>query len=117
MNIKTRRYDVVSYLETDRDMAGYLEVVMEDSDPVLTRLALGNIARAKGIRDISKQTGIPLKELLRAFCTDDAPKSSTVKKLVQALGAKRASEPVASVEPKTVTGVNWDAKKAKRKAL
>ena len=88
MKTKFRRYDVVSYLETDEDLVGYVNAVLEDPTPDLVRLALNNIARAVGLRAIAKQTGIDIKELKRAFLTDDVPSPKTIAKVIRGLGGK-----------------------------
>ena len=43
---KTRPYDMAEYLETEEDMAAYLQAALEDGDPRVVVLALGDIARA-----------------------------------------------------------------------
>ncbi len=86
--MKTKRWDVVEHLKTDEDMAGYLEAVFEDGEPALIAAALGDIARAKGMREISKKTGIGRERLIRAFSPDGKPEFTTVLKIVRALGLK-----------------------------
>jgi len=55
MTIETRPHDTAEYLKTKDDIAGYLEAVLEDGDPDLLKLALGNIARTP----IAKDAGLP----------------------------------------------------------
>ena len=88
MGLKTTRWDAADGLETDEDMALFLEIILEDPIPEVVRGALGAIARAKGIQLISKETGIGLKQLQRAFLRDDIPNPKTVKKLLKALRPK-----------------------------
>ena len=117
MSLKLTRWDPAESLNTDRDMAGYLEAIMEDpTPPELVRSALGDIARAMGIREISKQTGIDLKELKRAFLTDDVPDLKTVSKLIRALSPKAPSVPRETRMGKTVTRVRPNVKRTKSKA-
>lgn len=111
MSIKLTRWDAAEYLETTDDMAEYLDAVLIDTTPELTRMALQAIARAIGIREISKQTGIDLNELKRAFLTDLEPDSKTVQKLLRALNSHA---PAVSRRPKTVSTRN--VKRTKRKA-
>lgn len=47
--LKTRVWDAAENLETEEDMAAYLEAALEDGDPALIGAALGDIARAKGV--------------------------------------------------------------------
>lgn len=54
---KTSPLDISKYLEDEADMIAYLQAVLEENDPALLRLALGDIAKAKGMSDIAKQIG------------------------------------------------------------
>jgi probable addiction module antidote protein len=45
---ETHPWDPAEHLETDEDMAVYLEAALEDGDPALVAAALGDIARARG---------------------------------------------------------------------
>lgn len=47
---KTRPWDAAEHLETEADMAAYLEAVLEDGDPALVAAALGDIAHAEESR-------------------------------------------------------------------
>lgn len=51
----TRPWDVVEHLETEEDMAAYLEAALEESDPVLVAVVLGDIARAKELTQIDRE--------------------------------------------------------------
>ncbi|MEM6597071.1 MAG: addiction module antidote protein, partial [Cyanobacteria bacterium P01_C01_bin.69] len=56
-HIKTCLWNVENYLETKEDMAAYLEVALEAGDPALIAVAMGDIARAKGMTQIARETG------------------------------------------------------------
>ena len=58
VKLKAKPWDVVDHLKTERDIAGYLEAAFEDGDPTLIAAALGDVARAKGMMEISRQTGV-----------------------------------------------------------
>ena len=47
--IKLRRWDVIDHWESDEDIVGYMEAVLEDGLPELMAAALVDIARAKGL--------------------------------------------------------------------
>jgi probable addiction module antidote protein len=53
---KTRPWDAAEHLETEEDMAIYLEAALEDGDPALGAASLGDIARAKGMSEIARET-------------------------------------------------------------
>ena len=55
---KTRSWDVAEHLETEEDMAAYLQAALEDGDFALVSAVLGDIARAKGMAQIARKTGL-----------------------------------------------------------
>jgi len=85
---KTKPYDSVEYLETTEDMAAYLEAALEDGDPRVIVHALGNIARARGMSQIARDTGLGRESLYKALSPEGNPEFATVLKVVQALGIK-----------------------------
>jgi probable addiction module antidote protein len=50
MTLKTTRWDSAEYLQTDEDIAAYLDAALEEDDPALVTYALGVITRAKDLR-------------------------------------------------------------------
>ena len=85
---KTKRWDPAEHLETEEDMAAYLEAALEDGDPVLVAAALGDIARAKGMSQIARETGLGRESLYKALSPDGNPEFSTIMKVVRALGLR-----------------------------
>ncbi len=83
---KTRPWDVAEHLETEEDMALYLEAALEEGDPALVAAALGDIARAKGMAQISRKTGLGRESLYKALSSEGNPEFATVLKVVRALG-------------------------------
>jgi probable addiction module antidote protein len=81
-------FDVVDYLKTDADIAEYLTVVLEDGDPALFVAAIGDIARAKGMTDIAKKSGVTRESLYRALKIEARPRFETVTRVIHALGMK-----------------------------
>jgi len=82
------KFDVVDYLKTDKDIAEYLTVVLEDGDPALFVAAIGDIARAKGMSDVSKKSGVTRESLYRSLKIEARPRFETVTKVIHALGMK-----------------------------
>lgn len=85
---KTVPWDVADHLETEADMAVYLEAALEDGDPALVAAALGDIARAKGMSTLARKTGMGRESLYKALSSDGNPELGTVLKVVRALGLK-----------------------------
>ncbi|MBM4047001.1 MAG: putative addiction module antidote protein [Planctomycetes bacterium] len=90
---KTRPYDAAEYLETEADMAAYLQAALEEGDPALVVHALGNIARARGMSQIARDTGLRRERLCKALSSEGNPEFATVLKIVKALGIKLHAEP------------------------
>ncbi len=89
------RYDTADYLENEEDMALYFEACLEDDpgDGSLVRVALGNIARARGMSQLARETGITRESLYRALSADGNPEFGTVMKVIKALGLKLHAQP------------------------
>lgn len=83
-----KKFDVVDYLKTEKDIATYLSAVLEDGDPALFVAAIGDIARAKGMTEIAKKSGVTRESLYRALKVEARPRFETVTRVVQALGMK-----------------------------
>ena len=90
---KTRLYDAAEYLETVEDMAAYLEAALEDGEPTVVVKALGTIARARGMSQIARDTGLGRESLYKALSAEGNPEFATVMKVVRALGLKLRAEP------------------------
>jgi len=84
--IKTRPWDAVEHLETEEDIAAYLEAVLEDGDPALVSAALGDIARARGMTEIARESGLGRESLYKALSPEGNPEFATVMKVLRALG-------------------------------
>jgi len=88
--IKLRKWDSAEHLKTEEDMKLYLEVCMEEAgdDAAFIAKALGNIARAKGMSQLAKDTGLGRESLYKALSGEGNPSFGTVLKIMRALGIK-----------------------------
>jgi probable addiction module antidote protein len=86
--IKTRRWDIQEHLKTEEDMRLYLEACFEEAgdDPAFIAAALGDVARARGMTDLSRTTGIGRDSLYKALSGEGNPSFGTVLKVIHALG-------------------------------
>lgn len=82
---ETYPWDVAEHLETEADMAAYLEAVLEEGDPALITVALSDIARARGVAQIAHETGLDRESLHKALSAEGNPESATVLKAARAL--------------------------------
>jgi len=88
MTVELTKWDSAAHLKTKEDVAAYLEAVFEDGDSTLITHALGVVARAEGMTEVAKQTGLTRASLYKALSGDGNPEFSTVLKVVHALGLK-----------------------------
>lgn len=85
---RTRPWDAAEYLESEEDMAAYLEAALEEGDASLVAAALGDIARAKGMSRIAEETGLGRESLYKALSAEGNPEFATVLKVVRSLGLR-----------------------------
>jgi len=83
-----RGRDTCAVRGVTEDMAAYLEAALDEGDPSLIAAALGDIARAKGMTAIARDTGLGRESLYKALSTEGNPEFATVLKVVRALGLK-----------------------------
>jgi probable addiction module antidote protein len=89
---ETRPWDAAEHLNTAADMAAYLEAALEDGDPTLITAVLGDIARAKGMAQLARDTGLGRESLYKALSAEGNPEFATVLKVIRALGLKLHAE-------------------------
>ncbi len=92
--VKLRKWDSAEYLKTDEDMALYLETCLEEAgdDAAFIAKALGNIARAKGMTQLARETGLGRESLYKALSGEGNPSFATILKVMSALGIKLHAE-------------------------
>jgi probable addiction module antidote protein len=90
----TTRYDVAEHLRTPKEMAAYLEACLEEAngDAAFVAKALGNIARAKGMAQITRDAGLSRESLYKALSGERSPGFDTILKVIGALGLKLHAE-------------------------
>ena len=85
---KAAAYDAAEFLDTDEDIVAYLNAALEDGDPSLVSAALGDVARARGMTQLARETGITRDGLYKALSPSGNPSFATVQKVIRALGYK-----------------------------
>jgi probable addiction module antidote protein len=85
---KTVPYDVADQLRTPREMAAYLDAWLTEAPDDVAGIAraLGDIARAKGMSKVARETGLSRESLYKALSEDGNPSLATVLKVAKALG-------------------------------
>lgn len=90
--IKLTKWDAVDHLKTEEDMAFYLEACLDENDPALLAAALGDIARARGMAQLARDTGLTREGLYKALSVDGNPSLATIMKVMAALGVRLHAE-------------------------
>lgn len=90
------RYDTADYLNNDEDMAAYLDACLAEDpgDGSLIRVALGTIARAHGMSQLARETGVSREGLYQALSAEGNPEFSTVMKVIRALKLRLHAQPM-----------------------
>jgi len=87
MSLEIEDWDGAELLTTPERVAAYLDVVLEEGDPRMLKVALGNIARSKGMTEIAKATG------LRALSHDGNPEFAAIAAALDAMGLRLSVAP------------------------
>jgi len=92
----TSPYDVAEHLRTPKEMALYLQACIDESngDAAFIARALGDIARAKGMAHVAKESGLSRESLYKALSGDRIPGFDTVLKVMTALGLSLCTKPI-----------------------
>jgi len=92
--IQIKPFDMANYLDGEEDIAEYLRQVVEDGDPTELAMAMGNIARARGMTQLARETGLSRENLYRSLSGKRAPRIDTLLKVIRALGYRLSITPV-----------------------
>lgn len=88
MALKTTAYNAADYLDSEEAIVAYLQVAFEEGDAADIRAALSNVARARGMTGLSKETGLAREALYKALGKDGNPTLDTLLAVTRALGIK-----------------------------
>jgi probable addiction module antidote protein len=86
-------FDAAEHLNDEKAIAEYLTAMMEDGDPAMLAAALGDIARARGMSEIAKATGLTREALYKALRPDAQPRFETISRVCAALGVQLVARP------------------------
>lgn len=88
--MKISTFDAVQYLDSEEMMAEYLSAAMEHPDPDVFLTALSDVARARGIARLAKDTGLGRESLYKTLSPGSKPRFATIMKITKALGVPLA---------------------------
>jgi probable addiction module antidote protein len=87
-------FDSADYLADEETIAEYLSAALEDPNPDMLLVAVKNVARARGISQLARDTGLGRESLYKALAPGAKPRYDTVLKVLRALGVKLHAEPL-----------------------
>ena len=94
MSLETTDFDASSYLDSPEVINEYIQSAIEDGDPLLLRLALADVAKAKGMSNIAEHTNLNRQSLYKSLSEKGNPSFDTIKKVLHACGLKLSVSPI-----------------------
>ena len=90
MTTETTPFNPVDYLESEEEITQYLNEAYQEDDSRLFMIALGNVAKAKGVSKIAQKTGLNRESLYKVFSGQSNPHWSTIQSVMKAIGCRLA---------------------------
>jgi probable addiction module antidote protein len=87
-------FDAADYLDSEEVIAEYLNVALESEHPDLFLQAIADVAKARGMAQLAKDTGLGRESLYKALAPGAKPRYDTVLKVIRALGVELQMTPV-----------------------
>lgn len=95
MSLKTAPFDAADYLTDEATIAEYLTAALEDPNPEMFLIAVKDVARARGMSQLAKDSGLGRESLYKALAPGAKPRYDTVVKVIHALGVTLQVRPAA----------------------
>jgi len=90
MTVKLKRWDIQDHLKTEEDIQLYLDACFDEAgdDAAFIAKVLGDIAKARSMTQLAKDTGMGRESLYKALSGEGNPSFGTILKVIHALGLK-----------------------------
>ena len=98
MTLETHPFDAAQFLDRPEAQAELLADAFETGDAGYITLALGTVARARGMTAIAKEAGVTREALYKALSEDGDPRLSTLLGVIKALGLQLSARQVPTDE-------------------
>lgn len=99
MKEKLTAFDAAEYIETDEDAAEFMALAFETGDAAYIAHAVGVVARARGMTELARQTGLSREQLYRSLSEEGNPTLRTMLAVMKALGVEMSARPIRTPEP------------------
>lgn len=86
--MKFSKFDASKYLDSEEAIADYLAIALEDGDTKTVQVVLRDIAKARGMTSLARETNLNRESLYKSLSEDGNPSFATISKVVKALGLK-----------------------------
>lgn len=86
-------FDAADYLDNEETIAAYLSAMLEEDDPEMFLIAIKDVARARGMTQLARDTGMGRESLYKALAPGAKPRYDTILKVVRALGVTLHARP------------------------
>lgn len=88
--MKLKNFDPLDFLKTEKDFRLALKAAFEEDpgDGSLIAATLGDIAKARGMTQLAKETGLSRESLYRSLSGNGNPEFATIVKVMRALGVR-----------------------------
>jgi probable addiction module antidote protein len=87
-------FDAADYLNDEETIAEYLNAALEDENPNLFLVAIKDVARARGMTQLAKDTGLGRESLYKSLSDGAKPRYDTVLKIMRALNIQLVVQPL-----------------------
>jgi probable addiction module antidote protein len=91
---RSKPFDAAKYLDSDESIAAYITEALSTYDADMIARAIGVAAKARGMTDIARQTGLSRESLYKALSGDGRPQFETINLVLKALGLRLRVEPL-----------------------
>lgn len=89
-------FDAADYLDDEETVSAYMTAALEDANPDVFLAAVRDVARARGMAQLAKDSGLGRESLYKALKPGAKPRYDTILKLLHALGVKLSASSVHS---------------------
>ena len=86
-------FDAADYLDNEETIAAYLSATLEEDDPEMFLVAIKTVARARGMTQLAKDTGLSRESLYRSLSGERVPSGDTLLRVIHALGFRLGIQP------------------------
>lgn len=86
-------YDPAAALDNEESIALFMADAFETGDAAYIAKALGVVARAKGMAEIARETGLSREQLYRSFSEKGNPTLKTILTVMHAIGLDITTKP------------------------